>query len=287
MESVLGKRVSYDSEPAQDSDDESDDESVVDSLMCLLDDVEYDPSSKSDRDDCKLKMSLINFGTCKNGICLYRDGSVLGDYIGISLPETMKDAEYVRIGVYLNHHRCVTSVSAPTFRIPTMSATQDEMVKQYGLTLGKYELVVRPSTLENSQVVYFKSRAWELSRDFSEAVGQQWPKFVITGTAYKNKKSYTHAVSNEFEVRSKEQSVKNKASMGLSVRCVKKRRTPETEARASKLRIVHSKIIEMRQRLQEEMQKESEYSIRRNFIVSITGSEAKCTKCQEIKHLLY
>jgi hypothetical protein len=274
MASVLGKRVSYDPESCDDSDSDSDDEDCVDSLMSLLDDIGFDGSSKEDRDKCQHRISFINWGICKDGDCLYRDGSVLGRFTGISFPDSMRGADYIRLGLYLNHdvdQTPSTTPKAPVFRNSCTNATHIEMSKKCGFPVGKNELILRPSELENGNTVYFKKKQWDLSDKFREEIGHQWPKFMLTATSYKDGKADISAVSNEFEVRSKEQSRKSKAAMGLAVKKVKRRRTAETEARASKLRIVHANIIEIRALLHKEKQLAQEYQTRRTFIENIVA----------------
>tara|TARA_B100001559_G_scaffold320890_1_gene334729 strand:+ start:1202 stop:2062 length:861 start_codon:yes stop_codon:yes gene_type:complete len=272
MASILGKRVSYDPESCDDSDSDSDDEACVESLMSLLDGIGFDGSSKEDRDKCNNRITFLNWGICKSGYCLYRDGSVLGRFTGVSFPDEMRDADYIRLGLYLNHDVDLTPSTtprAPVFRNSCANATHVELSKKCGLPVGKNELILRPSELENGNTVYFKKKQWDLSDKFREEIGQQWPKFILAATSYKEGKTDISAVSIEFEVRSKEQSRKSKAAMGLSVKKVKRRRTAETEARASKLRIVHANIIKIRADLLKERRKAQEYKTRRAFMENI------------------
>jgi len=199
----------------------------------------------------------------------------------------MRDADHVVLGIYLNHDVDLspsTTVTPPLFRNQCLNATHVEIASN--LHMEKQELILRPSELENNQLVYFKKRPWDLSQSFRIVVGHQWPKFVLTATSYKDGNADISAVSSEFEVRSKEQSRKSKASIGLSVKDVKRRRTPETEARASKLRIIHAKIIEIRAAMIVQCQQKTEYQTRLEFMKNIIASEPQCYTCQSIKTIL-
>lgn len=264
----------------------SDDEDVS-NLMCLLDDP-VDLDTRSKRLSLSKRVALINFTVNENGDVIYRDSQVLGAHTGIRLPSEMLDSERILLSIFLDYELPLSissTVSAPEFVDLNLKRTHNDISVQNNI--GKHQLWIRPSELDDDGIVFFKSRLWQLSQGFRTAAGVRWPKFVICATAYRNnvvgivssKESY---LSPNFEVRSKEQSNKTRAARGES-EPIRRRRTPETEARAAKLREVQSKIMDLRSDIESENRKTSEYETRLNFIRAIAGT---CSESGEILSLL-
>jgi len=268
------------------SEDEEEDVDV-DSLMCLLDDpVAIDTLSK--RDVLPLRLVLINFTLNENGDVIYRDSQVLGAHTGIRIPSDMLNSERILLSIFLDYEvplSISSTVGAPEFVDLNLKRTHNDISVQNNI--GKHQLWIRPSDLDDDGIVLFKSRLWQLSQGFRTAAGVRWPKFVVCATAYRANDagivtSKESCLSPNFEVRSKEQSNKTRAARGES-EPIRRRRTPETEARAAKLREVQTKIMDLRSLIASECRKTSEYETRLNFIRAIAGT---CPESGEILSLL-
>jgi len=257
---------------------DSDEETIM-GLMSLLDDVEPSIDLPSRRSDFPDSVKLRHFSVNENGPANFRDATVLGEHTTILLPPS--EGVRCKIGIYLNHEVSLTSyttVSAPVFVSDNLKATHRELSDEY--PIGKHELWVRPSELENG-IVRFKKRDWDLSRGFRKVTAARWPRFIITATVYQVDESFRTFVSADFEVRSKEQSNKARAARGLS-EPVRRRRTPETEARATKLRAIQSDIIAMREEIELEKSKSSEYETRFRFMKAMTANNKASAEISSI-----
>ena len=248
--------------------DSSDDEELVDELMETFFGDE-DVRKKSNRVSLDKKIVLVNFNVSENGPCNYRDGTVLGDHTAAVLPSSFKDATRVKISVHLNHEfepNDATTATAPTFVRKHLKATSQQMARKW--PLERNELWVVPAELGPSLKVDFKKRHWDLSRGFRKVCDSLWPKFVLMAEAYTDDDSVSRVISDEFEVRSKEQSNKSRAARGLSTQ-YKRRRTPETEARAAKLRAARADIINKREQIASMLSRQTENETKFNFIEAI------------------
>lgn len=255
----------------------SGDEADVDSLMHLLDDVGSSPdlSLQSSRSNLSKTILLKNFGLNENGPVNYRDATVLGKHTRVQLPSTMLDADKIRLSIFLDHPVALsdaTRVQHPMFNDKTLRARDFEIGREH--PLEKHERWVVPSTLLDRDdlsdgEIEFKKSKWALSRGFRNVSGQRWPKFVLVATAYRSGSPCESSISQSFEVRSKEQSNKSRASRGLS-ESIRRRRTPETEARAEKLRKIQGQIMAIRDEIARERKKHVEYQTTLNFVRAIT-----------------
>lgn len=248
--------------------DSSDDEEMVDELIETIFGDE-DVRKKSNRVSLEKKIVLVNFNVSENGPCNYRDGTVLGDHTAAVLPSLFKDATRVKLSVYLNHEfepSDATMVSAPTFVRKHLKASSQQMARKW--PLERNELWIVPSMLGPSLKVDFKKRKWDLSRGFRKVCENLWPKFVLMAEGYMSDDKIIRVISDEFEVRSKEQSNKSRAARGLSTQH-KRRRTPETEARATKLRCHRADIIDKRERIANMLSRQTENETKFNFIEAI------------------
>jgi hypothetical protein len=254
------------------SDSDSDSEETITSLLGLLDDspASADISTPSTRSDFPENVFLQHFSVNENGTANFRDATVLGEHTTIRIPSCLLLSERCKVGIYLNHEVPLTSssmVMAPQFVSEELKATHRELSNKY--PIGNHELWVRTSELYNG-IVRFKKRDWELSRGFRKVTGVRWPRFIITVTAFTNAGDELRtSISKDFEVRSKEQSNKARAARGMS-EPVRRRRTPETEARAEKLRVIQSEIIAMRDEIINEKTKSDDYTTRFNFMEAMT-----------------
>ena len=238
-----------------DSYESSADEADVDSLMHLLDDVGSSPdlSSPASRSDLPKTILLKNFGLNENGPVNYRDATVLGKHTRIQLPQNILNASRIKLSIFLNHPVALsecTRVQHPMFNDKTLKSRDFEIGREY--PLEKHQSWIDPSILLDRDdlsdgEIEFKKSKWALSRGFRNVSGVRWPKFVLVATAYRSGNPCESVMSQAFEVRSKEQSNKSRASRGLS-ECIE-RRTPETEARAEKLRKIQGQIMAVMTRL--------------------------------------
>jgi len=266
-----------------DSDSDSD---VIMGLMSLLDDPISPPgdiSTLSYRKSLDTTIGLKFFGLNENGWVNWRDSTVLGEHTTIELPENdLKNADIVRLSLFLDHDvpfAAHTTVQVPKFLSKVLRATSSELATQH--PVGNHQCWLRPSDLQLGHVV-FQKRRWSLSRVFSKAAGVDWPNFIIVAEFFKNGTLLKTILSPNFEVRSKEQSSKNRASRGFS-EPVRRRRTPETEARASKFRAIQAKIIATRDAIARETAKTSETTLRLNFIKAMTEH---CPEASEIHKIV-
>jgi len=271
-------------------DSDLDDDEDVDHLMCLLDDPVVDPvdiDTRSKRSTLPSRLVLINFTLNENGDVIYRDSQVLGAHTGIRLPSDMLDCERILLSLFLDYDvplSISSTVAAPEFVDLNLKRTHNDIQVQN--KIGKHQLWIRPSELDDDGIILFKSRLWQLSQGFRTAAGVRWPKFVICATAYRRNDAgivsgKESCLSPNFEVRSKEQSNKTRAARGES-EPIRRRRTPETEARAAKLREVQTKIMDMRSAIESEGRKTSGYKTRLNFIHAIAGT---CPESRDILSL--
>ena len=266
-----------------DSDSDSCSEETVTSLMSLLDqdsDGVGDSnageaiSSLSVRSNFPENVLLCHFGVNENGLANFRDATVLGEHTTIKIPQCLRGGVRCKIGIYLNHEVPLTSstmVLAPQFVSDELKATHRELSNKY--PIGSHELWVRTSELDNG-LVRFKKRGWELSRGFRKVTGTRWPRFIITVTTFTTDGRELTSISKDFEVRSKEQSNKARASRGMA-EPARRRRTPETEARAAKLRAIQSEIIVLRGEITSERAKNDDYRTRFRFMESMTVNDKK------------
>jgi hypothetical protein len=256
------------------SDDDDDD---IDMLMYLLDDHK-DISTFSGRADVPKRLLLLNHTLNENGEVIYRDSQVLGNHTAIRIPTDMLDSERILLSIFLDYDvplTISTTVKAPGFFEPDLTRTHRDISIEN--KIGAHQLWVRPSGYHvSSGVVVIKSRLWQLSQGFRKVVNVRWPKFVVCATAFRRNDSgivscSESCISPSFEVRSKEQSNKTRASRGEAAP-IRHRRTPETEARASTLREIQARIIDMRSVIADEKRKTTEYETRMKFIRAIAAS---------------
>tara|TARA_B110001450_G_C17655982_1_gene495263 strand:- start:1915 stop:2748 length:834 start_codon:yes stop_codon:yes gene_type:complete len=269
----------------------TDDEGCVDDLMYLLEtpNVPADYSMPSLREELPKKASLLNFSLNENGEVNYRDSTVLGSHTGIRLPDSMLDATYICLSLYLDHEVPLTvasTVDAPVFVENSLVGRHREISDKYE-TANKNQVWLLASDISSSGIVYFLKRKWKLSQGFRKVSGSQWPKFVVVATAHRFSSvcgkvvPSESVVSTKFEVRSKEQSNKSRAARGES-EPVRRRRTQETEARAQKLREIQALIIEMRASIAAEECKTKDYKNKLNFVKAITNSSESSKHIYEL-----
>jgi hypothetical protein len=269
----------------------SDDEGCVDDLMYLLGtpNVTADYSIPSMREELSKKLVLLNFSLNENGEVNYRDSTVFGSHTGIRLPDSMLDATYICLSLYLDHEVPLTvasTVDAPVFVENSLVGRHREISDKYE-TANKNQVWLLASDISEDGIVLFQKRKWKLSQGFRKVSGSQWPKFVLVATAHRldvssgNVFPSESVVSTKFEVRSKEQSNKSRASRGES-EPVRRRRTPETEIRAQRLREVQARIIEMRASIATEECKTKDYKNKLNFVKAITNSSESSKHIYEL-----
>lgn len=218
-------------------------------------------------------IQLKHFQQGRDAKIVYRDGALLGNHPGIVLPSSFAKAPVVRLAIHLNHKEAngdAGLVNAPTFANRHLNDVSKLMsVKE---PLAQNELWVRPSDIGSSMTISFKKKLWPLSKLNSHLCGVKWPKYVLSATAMINGKKVCE-ISEEFEVRSKEQGHKTRAARGLSAK-VSKRRTPETEIREKTLRSIHANIVTLRDEKQSVQLENTEFKTRFEFICAVARSSA-------------
>lgn len=270
----------------RESDVDSDDDETVDGLMHLLDEpaVQNKPISQSidvdtlpKREKIPPTIILKNFSLNENGPIVYRDRTVLGAHTSVQFPSDLLNSEYIQLMFFLNYDIPLTihsAVNAPSFMEDSMKTTNSDIKEKY--PCKNHQLWIRTSDLDHGSVE-FKTRSWHLSQKFGSITNVRWPKFAIVAIAYNENSSpdgkkyltiVSKAQSPEFEVRSKEQSAVSRAARGLAE--PRRRRTPETEARALKLRANQEKIMNLRSMIAFEQKKKKEARLKINFIQALT-----------------
>lgn len=266
--------------------DSSDDEEIVDELMDTLF-GSNDLGKKSNRISLEAKLILDNFNVSENGHCNYRDATVLKKHTAVVLPPSFKNATRVKLSVHLNHEfepSDATTVSAPAFVRKHLKASSQQMARKW--PLKKNEMWLVPSELGPTLRIDLKKRNWELSRGFRKVCDALWPKFILLAEAHMADGSQEQIVSEEFEVRSKEQSNKSRAARGLATQS-KRRRTPEIESRTVRLRAARADIIQLREEIGAELSRQTDSQTKLNFMIELlkTRSEPRAAallkRCQQ------
>jgi len=216
---------------------------------------------------------LEHFQQGRDAKIVYRDGALLGNHPSIVLPSSLASAPVIRLAIHLNHKEATGDaglVHAPTFAKRHLN----DVSKLMGANkpLAQNELLVRPSDIGASMTVSFKKKMWPLSKLNSHLCQVKWPKYVLSATAMIDGKKLC-VISQEFEVRSKEQGHKTRAARGLSAK-VCKRRTPETEIREKNLRSIHANIITLRDQKQTVQLENTEFQTRFEFICAVARSSS-------------
>jgi len=279
------------------------DAEVIDNLMFLLDaeSSEKDFSKVSERENITELAELINFSLNENGQVNYRDQTVLGKHTKIKIPMSMlSGTERLRLSVHLDYDvpaSAASMVSRPYFEAKELR-TRDRDFRE-NFPIGDNECWMDPKDLvgrskEEDGVFTLKKRRWQLSRGFRKVVNSslppnspcvKYPKFVVVISAYRSEegvpKMSESVKTASFEVRSKEQSKQTRAARGLA-EPIRRRRTPETEARAATLRAIQSEIIAMRSEIEREKAKFTEFQTCHNFIRSVTSN---CEAAADISSL--
>lgn len=279
------------------------DAEVIDNLMHLLDaeSPEKDFSKVSERENVSELAELINFSLNENGQVNYRDQTVLGKHTKIKIPMSMlSGTERLRLSVYLDYDvpaSAASMVPRPFFEAKELRTRDRDFRERFAI--GDNECWMDPKDLvgrskEEDGVFTLKKRRWQLSRGFRKVVNSslppnspcvKYPKFVVVISAYRFEEGVSKMSESvktaSFEVRSKEQSKQTRAARGLS-EPIRRRRTPETEARAATLRAIQSEIIAMRSEIEREKAKFTEYQTCHNFIRSVTSN---CEAAADISSL--
>lgn len=266
----------------------------VDSLMHLLDDkCSPDPlQTYTARESLQTLIKLTFFELNENGHVNYRDATVLGKHTELFVPRSMLDAERLLFSVYLDYNVEVSQASLvdrPVLQ-KQLKGTNSELRKKF--PIGEHQLWISPKELigrdgQEDGSIMCKKRNWKLSRGYRSVVNAsissrdnyvKWPKFVVVVTAFRANNNGVVAAesfkSPPFEVRSKEQSNRTRAARGLT-EPVRRRRTPQTEARASELRALQAEIISMRDEIENEKKAFAEYKTCCNFVAAVTRDSAE------------
>ena len=254
---------------------DSDSEEDIEGLMGLLDSVEpvqMNISAKKTRDDYPNTTRTLHFSLNENGKVNYRDAVVLKEPPTLIISPAQRAATHLKISIFLNYDIGLTSattVDAPKLYNDVQRSMSMEISKKFNVQ--KNEVMIPISALDDNGAVEFAKRSMSLSRGFRQVTRARWPRFIFVVTSYGENPSVS--VSDDFEVRSKEQSNKVRAGQGESVP-KRKRRTPETEARAQKLRKIQTEIIAIRQMIDSEEKKSIDYTSRLDFVKEVSASSA-------------
>lgn len=217
-------------------------------------------------------LELVHFNVCENGICNYRDGTVLGEHTSLKLSETFMKADKIRLSIHLNHENAVGAAGtakAPVCVRKYLNDTNQTLQQKW--PLANNEMWIQPR--ESGRMIAFKKRGWALSTWYRKVCAERWPKFVLAATMVTENGQEITEISKEFEVRSKEQGHKTRAARGLSS-TVTKRRTPETERRECELRQLQANIIERREAIQKVNTENTDLMTRFEFMRRILESSS-------------
>lgn len=209
-------------------------------------------------------LELVNFNVCENGLCNFRDATVLGQHTALKLSSRFKDATKVRISIHVNHEKALgTAGTAPAPLCVRKHLNDTNQAMKQKWPLQKNEMWVNPQ--ECGDTIEFKKRGWALSTWYRKVSNTRWPKFVLAATMSTGDGQTITEISPEFEVRSKEQGHKTRAARGLSSTTMK-RRTPATEMRANTLRLLQADIIDRRAAIQKIESENTDMMTRLHFI---------------------
>jgi hypothetical protein len=232
-----------------------------------------DVTKKEHRDRLPVSLRLSNFNRSETNVCNFRDGTVLGEHTSVILPNTMKDADRIRLSIFLDadvEFKPSSMVEAPKFVEKHLKTTNQQLNRKWSLT--KNELWILPSQV-NNMTIPFKKRPWALSAWFRKVCNTIWPTFVLIAESYKGDQRVEMAISCKFEIRSKEQSNKSKVARGMSLSVPQRRRTPGTALRSKKLDQIQSDIIRQRENIQTNESLYNENEMKLQFIFSLLNSK--------------
>jgi len=277
------------------SDHAESEDGLIDTLMHLLDDDTVDNMEHFEaRDRLPEKLGFCHFKLGENGHCNFRDGTVLGKPPGITLPAECRPYENILLSIYLHAEYDPSDelllkscrVTAPVFCNENMKTVHGEL--QHVQKTEPHQLWVKPNTLGTEMTLLFKKRDWDLSRMYRKVSKSQWPQFVIVatpmvnGTLMPNKAVRTPT----FEIRSKEQANKSAAARGLASSVpTKRRRTPLTDAAASKLHQIQAGIVQLRTQILNAKQSSQDYETRVRFMMAIAETDPQFQQLyQQMSH---
>jgi hypothetical protein len=217
-------------------------------------------------------LGLVHFDVCENGKANYRDGTVLGKNTTLQLSPSFQNQK-IRVGLWLNHENALgASGSAPAPKMFAKHLSDANKAMQKKTPLPQNELWINAKDIGTSMQIVFKKRAWALSTWYRKVCQVRWPKFVLTASFTRPDGTEVTEISEEFEVRSKEQRHKTRAARGLSSTKIK-RRTPAIEALDSQLRSLQADIVNRRDEIQKLESENQDLNMRFEFICRILASQ--------------
>lgn len=212
-----------------------------------------------------------NLEMSENGLANFRDAAVLGKNPTLVLPEKFRKQK-VRLAIHLNHDSVSgRSGSAPMPKFMAKHVSDADKLMKSENPLGANEAWVNTLHLGPNLHVTFKKRAFALSAWYRKVCGTRWPNFVISASFERVDGVKVTEISEEFEVRSKEQGHKTRAARGLSSTATK-RRTPAIEALDVELRTLQADIVLRRDAIQKLESENTDYMTRFQFIRRILAT---------------
>lgn len=206
-----------------------------------------------------------NLEMSENGYANFRDAAVLGKNPTLVLSEKFR-GQKVRIAIHVNHESVSgRSGTAPVPKFVAKYLSDADKLMKSENPLADNEAWVDTKYLGPNLHVTFKKRAFALSAWYRKVCGVRWPKFIISATFERADGVKVTEISEEFEVRSKEQGHKTRAARGLSATATK-RRTPVIEALDVKLRALQADIVNRRDAIQKLESENTDFMTRFEFI---------------------
>ena len=227
-----------------------------------------DISDYAQRDKLPTLSQLVHFNEhVKRGKCNYRDGVVLGNHPGISIPENFKQCQKVLLTFYLHHpmdaraHATFLSKYVPPVFVKKSDQDIDDRFRNKH-PIGSHQTWIIPQ----HSTVHWKKRKWTLSRTMRTLAGCKHPKYVIVLTPTENGIiMYNKSVrTTAFEVCSKEQPKQSNFERGVTEE-IKRRRTPETERAEMGLRALQTDILSLQDEIKTLKTKKEQYNERLQF----------------------
>jgi len=172
---------------------------------------DINPRNYVARDGLKTDVELVNMTFGSDGLSLYRDGSVHGEYPAINLPEDFAKRHNEAIITIMLHEQTVpsttkaTTILAPSFKEDSRVSTAEAMRGVYKLNVDQTGIRL----VNNKNNIAFKknNRDWQLSSKFAHPAKRAYPQqiFVVTPIV-DGEQDYSQSIrSLPFCVRSKQQ----------------------------------------------------------------------------------
>lgn len=224
-----------------------------------------------------VRVNLVNFTKGPRGWRNNRDGPVLGNYPGMTIPTAFHGCEHVLLSFYLFHDidQNAMKMYLANYETPVFVNKMDQVID----ARLRFQHPVQSNQQWVSgdvQQVHWKKRKWGLSAHMRKLAGAKFPHWVVVATPKVNGVlQHSKSVrSAPFEIRSKEQPRQTAFAAGHTVA---KRRTPETFRAEQTLKSEQADILKLSDGLRTKQMQVQECQARLKFALAIAQSDASLT----------